>query len=327
MTEIFVAKSNEVWTLELFNGDGISRRHQLRDVLLNQLPTHDVTARVDMLSLLSSTTLDIIGLAGFNYEFNALKNENTDLSLAFDSILRTTNSFPIFQVLKEQFPFLRPILRFDGLSKNLAYAQKTMQAVGLELIAQKKKEIKAEMESGKKSSAKDLLTLLIKSNLDEKGEILTDGEVLHQIPTFLLAGMRPDQKKIALINTFFIGHETTSTSTTWGLFSLAIHKPIQTRLRQELRTINTDFPTMEELNSLPYLDAVCREILRYHSVVMGTVRVAKQDDVIPLEKEYVDRYGKTKDSIRQELILLLLFDTYERIVYRKATASSFRSSL
>jgi cytochrome P450 len=255
-----------------------------------------------MLSLLSSTTLDIIGLAGFNYEFNALKNENTDLSLAFDSILRTTNSFPIFQVLKEQFPFLRPILRFDGLSKNLAYAQKTMQAVGLELIAQKKKEIKAEMESGKKSSAKDLLTLLIKSNLDEKGEILTDGEVLHQIPTFLLAGMHPDQKNFALINTFFIGHETTSTSTTWGLFSLAIHKPIQTRLRQELRTINTDFPTMEELNSLPYLDAVCREILRYHSVVMGTVRVAKQDDVIPLEKEYVDRYGKTRDSIRQELI-------------------------
>ncbi|PVG01510.1 cytochrome P450 [Serendipita vermifera] len=263
MTEIFVAKSNE-----------------LRDVLLSQLHSHDSTARVDMLSLLSSTTLDIIGLAGFNYEFNALKNESTELSLAFHSILRTTNGFPIFQVLKEQFPFLRPFLRFDGLSKNLNFAQTTMQAVGLELIAQKKREIAAEIESGKKSGAKDLLSLLLMSNLDEKGEKLTDHEVLHQIPTFLLAG-----------------HETTSTSTTWGLFSLAIHKPIQDRLRQELRTISTDFPSMEELNSLPYLDAVVREILRYHSVVLGTVRAATEDDVIPLETEFIDRHGKTRNSI------------------------------
>lgn len=54
---------------------------------------------------------------------------------------------------------------------------------------------------------------------------------------------------------------------------------------------------MEQLNSLPYLDAVVREALRYHSVFAAAWRVAVKDDIIPVEKPYVDRYGKTRDHI------------------------------
>ncbi|PVG01506.1 cytochrome P450 [Serendipita vermifera] len=264
MTEIFVSKANE-----------------LKDVLLDKIPAQGGTDRVDMLSYLSKTTLDVIGLAGFNYEFNALKDESSELSTAFESILQSTGGFPLFQVLKEHIPLLRYILRYDSLSRNLDRSQKTMREIGKKLIAQKKKEIEAEKEAGNKRGSKDLLTLLIRSNMSEKAERLTDDEVLNQIPTFLLAG-----------------HETTSTSTSWGLLALAAHQPVQTRLRQELRAVQTDSPTMDQLNSLSYLDSVVREILRYDSVVTGAIRVATQDDVIPLEKPFVDRFGNTRDSIR-----------------------------
>ncbi len=55
---------------------------------------------------------------------------------------------------------------------------------------------------------------------------------------------------------------------------------------------------MDELSALPYLDRFVRETLRYHSVVSGTVRIATQDDIIPVGTPYTDRYGKEQHSIR-----------------------------
>jgi cytochrome P450 len=191
MTEIFVTKSQEVSPLTSRHTGCANSEHtldQLKGTLMDQIKSPNTGTRVDILKYLSSTTLDIIGLAGFNYEFNALKNEHNELSLAFDGIIGAEKGIPIFVILKELFPFLRPILRFDKTSKNLAYAEKTIQSVGLELIKQKQKEIEAEIHLGKKGASKDLLALLIRSNLIEKGDKLTDVEVLHQIPTFLIAG-------------------------------------------------------------------------------------------------------------------------------------------
>jgi hypothetical protein len=54
---------------------------------------------------------------------------------------------------------------------------------------------------------------------------------------------------------------------------------------------------MDQLNSLPYLDSVLREGLRLHVVFGGSTRMAAKDDVIPVEKPYVDRYGVTRDYI------------------------------
>lgn len=55
---------------------------------------------------------------------------------------------------------------------------------------------------------------------------------------------------------------------------------------------------MDELNSLPYLEAVVRETMRVHAPVAGTVRVAGKDDTIPLSQPYTDVYGQVHDTIR-----------------------------
>lgn len=59
----------------------------------------------------------------------------------------------------------------------------------------------------------------------------------------------------------------------------------------------TDDPTMDELNALPYLDAIIRETLRVHAPVPSTMRVAVQDDVVPLATPFTDKKGKVHDSI------------------------------
>ena len=73
---------------------------------------------------------------------------------------------------------------------------------------------------------------------------------------------------------------------------------MQNKLRQELLSVNTDTPTMEELNALPYLDAVVRETLRVHAVVGSTVRVAVKDDVIPVSTPYKDAKGNLRHEIK-----------------------------
>ena len=93
------------------------------------------------------------------------------------------------------------------------------------------------------------------------------------------------------------GHETTSTATTWALFALTQSPEVQVKLRNELLAVGTDNPTMDELNALPYLDAVVRETLRIHPPVPATMRVATQDDILPLSEPVKDRNGNIHDSI------------------------------
>ena len=84
-----------------------------------------------------------------------------------------------------------------------------------------------------------------------------------------------------------IGHETTVSAVTWAVYVIAKHPEIQDRLRDELDgTLPnplSDSPssiTAEMIEKLPYLSAVCREVLRLYSPVALTIRVAVRDTSI-----------------------------------------------
>ena len=55
---------------------------------------------------------------------------------------------------------------------------------------------------------------------------------------------------------------------------------------------------MEELNGLPYFDGFIRETMRLHPPVPSTMRVATQDDIMPLGKPVEDEDGNTHEYIR-----------------------------
>ncbi|KAJ2927086.1 hypothetical protein H1R20_g10025, partial [Candolleomyces eurysporus] len=271
LTDIFVEKS-----IELRNAWESEVRKQGED---SEPPT------VDVLSWLSRMTLDVIGLAGFNYKFNALSEgkEKNELNKAFSKIFETNASVSIIPLLRGFFPALRwlPADR-DAETKQ---ARRTMDRIGRELLdnskaALRKSGLKVDKESLK---SKDLLTLLLRANMATdipEHQRMSEDDVLAQVPTFLAAG-----------------HETTSTSTTWALFAIAKAPEVQAKLRDELLTVSSDNVSMDELNALPYLDAVVRETLRIHAPVPSTLRVAVEDDVLPLTTPVTDRNGKVYESI------------------------------
>ncbi len=85
---------------------------------------------------------------------------------------------------------------------------------------------------------------------------------------------------------------------TWLLYAITEHPEVQQKLREELLSVTTETPSLDELNALPYLDMVVRETLRLHTPVPNSIRVAGKDDVIPTSKPFTDKHGFVRDSIR-----------------------------
>jgi len=55
---------------------------------------------------------------------------------------------------------------------------------------------------------------------------------------------------------------------------------------------------MDDLNSLPYLDAVVREALRLHAPVWQISRVAVKDDIVPLAVPVLGHDGKLQHYLQ-----------------------------
>ncbi|KAG6374890.1 cytochrome P450 [Boletus reticuloceps] len=266
---------------------------RLRDVLSSEIakdPTGTTpSARIDIMPWLSRMALDVIGLAGFNYNFDSLNaNEKpNELNEAFSTMVDANQRLSILTILRARLPPLR-ILPNDR-ARRIQVARRTMARIGNELLSDAKAAARASAtEKGEieKHSlhGRDLLSLLVKANMATdipESQRLSDEDVLAQVPTFLVAG-----------------HETTSTAITWALYAMTKAPEIQVKLREELLSVDTETPSMDELMALPYLDAVVRETLRVHSPVPSTLRFATKDDVIPIEKPYTDKYGVMHDSIR-----------------------------
>ncbi|KAL5639582.1 hypothetical protein ACGC1H_006261 [Rhizoctonia solani] len=258
-----------------------NKANKLRDIWLDILK-ESPDGTINVLSWLSRATLDIIGAAGFDHHFNSLEgNDEDELSAAFKKIFQNSQSPGVLALLENIFPILRyiPTQRKRQVATSLA----SMRRIGTRLIANKKAALEQDDKTGSNSQGRDLLTLLIKSNIQSENEAhrMSDEEVLSQISTFLVAG-----------------HETTSTATTWALYALAKHPHIQGKLREELLECGLgDEPGMTELDKLPYLDHFVRECLRVHSPVPNVPREATHDVQIPVSKSYKDNHGVERDYI------------------------------
>src|SRR2546428_5321901 len=106
----------------------------------------------------------------------------------------------------------------------------------------------------------DLLSGLLQAQ-DEDGSQMPDAQLRDQVMTFFLAG-----------------HETTSLLLSWTLYLLSQHQVAQDRLRQEIgAALPGRPPTLAELGTLPYLDAVLCETLRLYPPVWGMGREPVSD--------------------------------------------------
>ncbi|KZV72431.1 cytochrome P450 [Peniophora sp. CONT] len=263
---------------------------ELRDVwasLASQSTRKDGRVRVDGFTWLNKVTLDIIGLTGFAYDFDALHADDSRPNELFEAINKAfANPRGLFAFLSHVSPLVRSLPNpYSHLrQKNLD----VINSVGTRMIQEKKAAVLSSKVNGHIEkddiSGHDLLSLLIRSNLASdmpQSMRLSDEEILAQVPTFLIAG-----------------HETTSTLLMWTLFALCTSLEVQQLLRAEVRAHYSETPILEELNSLPYLDAVIRETLRLYAPVSQTVREVTSDDVIPLSEPTRDKYGREIGEIK-----------------------------
>jgi cytochrome P450 len=265
---------------------------KLRDICSSEIaknPTVNTTGtRIDMVLWLNRATLDMIGLAGFNYHVDALNtNEKlNELNEAFSAVTAIPE-FGILAALQACIPPLR-LITDDSLQK-IQVGRRTVARIGRELLKTAKVAARASAtETGEieKSSiqGRDLFTLLVKANMATdipENQRMSDEEVLAQFSTFLA-----------------VGHESTSTATTWAFRALAHAHEIQAKLREELLSVDTDTPSMDDLIALPYLDAVVKETLRVYPPFPHAPRSAVRDDIVPLKRPFTDKHGVVHDRIR-----------------------------
>ena len=224
-------------------------------------PIHDIKQApvVELGGWTSRATLDIIGVAGMGQDFNAIQDPNTELSVTYRKVFQPSAQAQFLALLGFFLPawFLRalPVQR----NEDVETAANTVKKVCRQLIQQKKQKL----DNKEKRVDVDILSVALESGG------FTDENLVDQLMTFLVAG-----------------HETTATAMVWAIHALCQNPQYQARLREEIRA---NLPPIDDastpvtdkvLERLPFLQAVCNEVLRVHSPVPLTLREAANDTSI-----------------------------------------------
>ncbi|TFK66775.1 cytochrome P450 [Pluteus cervinus] len=265
------------------------------------------TGRVEISGEVSRAALDAIGEAAFNYDFQSLDNKPNGLAEAFRNLSDNSFSLPSPKAIFAQHALnYVPVsaLRFltSLPSRSLAGLQRVDAEgyrVSREVLNERLEEIKSENGDEKE----DILSLLIKANTSASEKTkLSQEELMAQIRTVILAGF-----------------ETVGSTVSFLLYEVARRPDVQSRVREEvnahLQGRSDDSLDASDLDSLPYTSAVIKEAMRIHPVVYGPILEVLKDDIIPLSKPVIDRYGvpHAEIPIAKGSLILTSFAGYNRL--------------
>ncbi|SPO23518.1 related to Cytochrome P450 4F8 [Ustilago trichophora] len=252
--------------------------------ITQSLTNEEGATKVDFAEYLDCTMLDIIGMAGFNYPCLALEKgrDGSELSSAFNSVNQAAIDFGLGRAIHlGMSALLYPRAATWPLSeanRRIANVNKVMDRITMGIVKKAKSSVLQEGED--LGDKKDLLSLLIKSNLTAgMSERMTDKEISGQIQTFM-----------------FAGYETSAVTTSWALYFLSQNPMVQDKLREIIKeTIKERKGVgLEELSAsvldyddvwceeFKYLDWILAETLRLCPPVPGNDREAMEDVVVPL---------------------------------------------
>ncbi|KXS95116.1 hypothetical protein AC578_2891 [Pseudocercospora eumusae] len=197
--------------------------------------------QASILRLVSAASIESFGLWGLSRSFDAFAEKPRSIGKAYIELLKTTKRG---QMTLDAAAKIGPELAL----KLPLRAVKTMRSI-MSLVRQTAEDIVAEHEH-EAPPKDDMLQVLINSNNFSHKELVD--EVVH----FLAAAT-----------------ETTAGSIVWSIHLLSRHPDMQSRLRQEIHThipsikcLTNDNNIPSTLERMPYLDAIIKETLRFHSM-------------------------------------------------------------
>ncbi|GAB1520137.1 hypothetical protein RhiTH_003210 [Rhizoctonia solani] len=263
--------------------------HKLVEMVASDVQVDGENNRViDMFKWVHLISLEIISQAGMGHSFGVLEGTVPDYLHA---------SRDVFALMSEMWylqPFIGPLSRTGPAFIRRALVETiphrpiqkmknvvdTMNETAIGIIKKKKEALENGTLDSEVAAGNDIMTALLKQSLAvAPQDRMTDEEVLAQVNGLA-----------------FAGHDTTSSALSRTLHLLAEHQDVQVKLREEIRQAynsygkNLDY---DQLNSLSYLDAVCRESLRLHSPASAIARTATSDWDLPLYYPVTAKDGKS----------------------------------
>ncbi|KAH8685006.1 cytochrome P450 [Ilyonectria robusta] len=258
--------------------------HKLRNIAGQETRSMEINAYQEFEAL----SLDIIGTAGFQYDFHSLSGHRSELEDAFVNVTKSAATGSSYSTLRSHFPWVGMLGSFlSQEQKTLDKHKRQIWRVSKDLFENAKREMQIQgSQRTTESGCRDILSLLVESNTRATAkDRLGDKEIISMVPT-LLSG----------------GYDNNASEMSYALFALTNFPETQRRLRQELlspppngRDWHKDLRSLERL---PYLDAVAKETFRLYSSAHSIPRTAARDDCIPVSKNIQLRDGSWVNKIR-----------------------------
>ncbi|KAG1876663.1 cytochrome P450 [Suillus subalutaceus] len=133
---------------------------------------------------------------------------------------------------------------------------------------------------------RELAQQLLNEPFDEVKAQMADGTASHSLVADFLSQAHDDadedtMKAVALMG-YMGGMETTASALQTFLLAMVLYPDVQTRARAEIdQAVRHDkMPCLDDRASLPYLDAILREVLRWYPLTpLGIPHATSNDDV------------------------------------------------
>ncbi|GER28828.1 cytochrome P450 [Striga asiatica] len=214
---------------------------------------------VEMESLFSRLTLDVIGKAVFNYDFDSL-NVDTGIVGAVYTVLREAEDRSVAPIPFWEIPIWKDISpKLKKVNAALKLVNETLDG----LIAICKKMVEEE-----------------ELQFHEEYINEQDPSILH----FLLASgddVSSKQLRDDLMTLLIAGHETSAAVLTWTFYLLAKEPSIMAKLQDEVDSVLGDrFPTVDDMKKLKYTSRVISESLRLYPQPPVLIRRSLEEDVL-----------------------------------------------
>ncbi|KAE9385219.1 cytochrome P450 [Gymnopus androsaceus JB14] len=248
--------------------------------------------RIDLLGWMARTALELIGQSGFGYSFDNMEDDvpKHKYSLIIKNLVQASVRSTIFT---------RTLL-MNSVPWKAVHEVRDMVMYRHEFSVKVYEEKKRALEEGDEAvmrqlgQGKDILSILMKDNIDADAEDkLNEDEIIAQV--FLSSPSYNPKSDLFLLDVTWISRtfifaamDTTSNAMSRILQLLTVHPDVQDKMRQEIsqarRECQGENLSYDELVTLPYLDAVCRETMRLYPPVAHVLRRAMEDSVVPLSK-------------------------------------------
>ncbi|KAK0229198.1 cytochrome P450 [Armillaria nabsnona] len=261
---------------------------------------------VNVLQWTSKIALDIIGITSFRYKFNSLNDGQTELMAALYNVFGESQMWPTkWELLFTALWRLLPewvLLLLERLPSRAAVRLKRFKDVASKVSRPIFEKQLDEVANDANPSEKDIVNVLAISHLaNDAKKKMSDPEIDSQLATFIVAG-----------------HDTTAGAIAWLLYELSRHPEVQTKVREEIAIAKSKAPgalTWGDYDAMAWLNAVIKEVLRYHPLAYGLFREASQDDVLPLVEPIITSDGQSCSEIpisKGQIIFASVY-TYNRL--------------